>query len=87
MEDLLANHDWLGDAACKGMPLAAFFPSTGLIAEETAAVCRACPVREECLRWSYQAGVHDAGYFGGVAPSVRRALSEDEAVERLYQAD
>ena len=80
MEDLLRNHDWLEQVSCAGRDVADFFPANGLASAEVLALCQACPVKVECLRWAYQAGTHDNGYFGGVAPSVRRALSEDEAV-------
>ena len=77
---------WLDDAACSNLELAQlslFFVEAGrTIAPETKALCRNCPVRRECLDHAY---LHEiaSGYFGGVSPGRRRALSHAEAVELI----
>ena len=77
---------WLDDAACSNLELAQlslFFVEAGrTIAPETKALCRQCPVRRECLDHAY---VHEitSGYFGGVSPGRRRALSHAEALELI----
>ena len=81
---------WLDDAACSNLELAQlalFFVEAGrTIAPETKAICRQCPVRRECLDHAY---VHEiaSGYFGGVSPGRRRALSHAEAVELIATDD
>ncbi len=77
---------WLDDAACADLELAQlslFFVEAGrTIAPDTKALCRQCPVRHECLDHAY---VHEiaSGYFGGVSPGRRRALSHAEASELI----
>ena len=77
---------WLDDAACSNLELgqlSLFFVEAGrTIAPETKALCQQCPVRRECLDHAY---VHEitSGYFGGVSPGRRRALSHAEALELI----
>ena len=40
---------------------------------EAKAVCRACPVRDQCLDWALEQGI-DHGVWGGLAGDERRAL-------------
>ena len=81
---------WLDDAACSNLELAQlslFFVEAGrTIAAETKALCRLCPVRRECLDHAY---VHEiaSGYFGGISPGRRRALSHAEALELITSDD
>lgn len=65
-------------AACREEDPDLFFPigSTGpalVQAEDAKAVCRSCPVRQECLRWALDNG-QDAGVWGGLDETERRAL-------------
>ena len=84
------EQSWLDDAACSNLELAQlslFFVEAGrTIAPETKALCRQCPVRRECLDHAY---VHEiaSGYFGGVSPGRRRALSHAEALELIAGDD
>ena len=81
---------WVDDAACADLELAQlslFFVEAGrTIAPETKALCRQCPVRRECLDHAY---VHEiaSGYFGGVSPGRRRALSHAEALDLIGSDD
>jgi len=55
-----------------------FFPigTTGpaaLQVEEAKAVCRRCPVVNDCLQWALASG-QDAGVWGGLDEDERRAL-------------
>ena len=81
---------WLDDAACRDLELgqlSLFFVEAGrTIAPETKALCRQCPVRRECLDHAY---VHEiaSGYFGGISPGRRRALSHAEALELIVSDD
>lgn len=65
-------------AACREEDPDLFFPigSTGpalVQTEDAKAVCRSCPVRQECLRWALDNG-QDAGVWGGLDESERRTL-------------
>ncbi|MEU9090601.1 WhiB family transcriptional regulator [Streptomyces sp. NPDC087901] len=70
--------NWRTLAACRDEDPDLFFPigSTGpavVQTEDAKAVCRGCPVREECLRWALDNG-QDAGVWGGLDEAERRAL-------------
>jgi WhiB family redox-sensing transcriptional regulator len=63
-----------------------FFPigTTGpaLVQQEQAkAVCRRCPVREECLEWALDTG-QAIGVWGGTSENERRALKRRAAAAR-----
>ncbi|WP_214317078.1 WhiB family transcriptional regulator [Nonomuraea sediminis] len=72
---------WQGRAACKGKDLALFYgPGEGETRETTKqketrvnkakAICRQCPVTDECLQWHVQVSATQHGVSGG--------LDEDE---------
>ncbi|MEV0580762.1 MULTISPECIES: WhiB family transcriptional regulator [unclassified Streptomyces] len=70
--------NWRMHAACREEDPDLFFPigSTGpalVQTEDAKAVCRGCPVREQCLRWALENG-QDAGVWGGLGEDERRAL-------------
>ncbi|WEH43280.1 WhiB family transcriptional regulator [Streptomyces sp. NBC_01218] len=70
--------NWRTRAACREEDPDLFFPigSTGPAlhqTEEAKAVCNACPVREECLRWALENN-QDSGVWGGLAEDERRAF-------------
>jgi WhiB family transcriptional regulator, redox-sensing transcriptional regulator len=73
---------WLDDAACGALPLEqlnVFFVEAGrTIAASTIAMCRRCPVRQQCLDHAYSNDIA-SGYFGGVSPGQRRLLSHAAA--------
>lgn len=74
---------WLDQAACAGLPIESFFVQAGhVIDEEVLNVCRACPVRRDCLRHSYNPDLNiTGGYFGGMSPGQRREMTYDAALE------
>ncbi|MCG7525743.1 WhiB family transcriptional regulator [Streptomyces sp. OfavH-34-F] len=70
--------NWRMHAACREADPDLFFPigSTGpalVQVEEAKAVCRRCPVQEECLRWALDNN-QDTGVWGGLGENERRAL-------------
>ena len=70
--------DWRDRAACRDEDPELFFPvgTTGPAlaqAERARAVCRRCPVIEECRHWALSTG-QDAGVWGGLTSEERRAL-------------
>ncbi|MGH8909786.1 MAG: WhiB family transcriptional regulator [Egibacteraceae bacterium] len=69
---------WRERAACLDEDPELFFPigTTGPAieqAERAKAVCRRCPVRQECLDDALDTG-QDAGVWGGMDEDERRAL-------------
>ncbi|MEU2159899.1 WhiB family transcriptional regulator [Streptomyces chengbuensis] len=73
--------NWRLDATCLGEDPDLFFPigignsgPTLLQTAEAKAVCRRCPVVEQCLDWAVERGPVD-GIWGGTTESERRAIS------------
>ncbi|MFE0786906.1 WhiB family transcriptional regulator [Streptomyces mutabilis] len=78
--------NWREHAECRTEDPDLFFPigTTGpaaLQTEQAKAVCRRCPVREQCLRWALDTG-QSIGVWGGTSEMERRALKRREAVRR-----
>ena len=70
--------DWRHRSACLDEDPELFFPigNTGpaiVQLEQAKAVCRRCPVTDECLSWALESG-QDAGIWGGMGEDERRAL-------------
>ncbi|MDA2813629.1 WhiB family transcriptional regulator [Nocardiopsis sp. RSe5-2] len=75
------SEDWVRQGACRQYDPELFFPvSTAGPGSQTTslakAVCRSCPVRQECLRWALRAGEAD-GVWGGTTPEERRYMRRD----------
>lgn len=69
---------WRSAAACRDVDTNLFFPAgdKGPAArqiEAAKAVCRACPVREECLAFA-MAFYQEFGIWGGLTEDERRSL-------------
>jgi WhiB family transcriptional regulator, redox-sensing transcriptional regulator len=69
---------WRAKAACLDEDPELFFPTgtTGPALEQierAKAVCRRCPVINQCLDWALTTG-QDAGVWGGKSEDERRAL-------------
>ncbi len=82
----LQDYEWRGRAACKDSRPGLFFPigSTGdALAEIDAAkaICRSCPVREECLAFALETN-QDSGVWGGTSEDERRQLRRDWVAHR-----
>ncbi|MEV5140033.1 WhiB family transcriptional regulator [Streptomyces syringium] len=82
--------DWRHNAVCREEDPELFFPvgNTGpslLQIEEAKAVCRRCPVREQCLQWALESG-QDAGVWGGLSEDERRSLKRRAARARARNA-
>ena len=78
--------DWRHRAVCRDEDPELFFPigNTGpalLQIEQAKAVCRRCPVIQECLTWALESG-QDAGVWGGLSEDERRALKRRNARAR-----
>ena len=70
--------DWRHRALCRDEDPELFFPigNTGpaiVQLEQAKAVCRRCPVTDDCLSWALESG-QDAGIWGGMGEDERGAL-------------
>ena len=75
--------DWRHEAACRDEDPELFFPIGNADLhwskiEEAKAVCRRCPVVDDCLRWALETG-QDSGVWGGLSEDERRALKRRNA--------
>ncbi|MBA3251906.1 MAG: WhiB family transcriptional regulator [Geodermatophilaceae bacterium] len=82
--------DWRHRALCRDGDPELFFPigNTGpalVQIEEAKAVCRRCPVTQDCLSWALETG-QDAGVWGGLSEDERRALKRRTARARARTA-
>lgn len=64
------------DALCREYPELNWFPERGKPAEQQRAVCRRCPVSDECL--GYALG-DNHGIWGGTSARERRKLRKDKS--------
>jgi WhiB family transcriptional regulator, redox-sensing transcriptional regulator len=70
--------DWRHSAICRDEDPELFHPigTSGpalLQVEQAKAVCRRCPVTDECLQFALEAGI-DHGVWGGMSEEERRAV-------------
>ena len=70
--------NWRDHAACRNTDPELFFPigTTGPALRqigEAKRICRACPVRAQCLAWALDNGITD-GVWGGTTEDERRAI-------------
>ncbi|MER6750346.1 WhiB family transcriptional regulator [Streptomyces fungicidicus] len=78
--------NWRGRAVCRTEDPDLFFPigTSGpalMQTEQAKAVCRRCPVREQCLEWALDTG-QSVGVWGGTSETERRALKRRIAARR-----
>ena len=72
---------WQDSAACIGADTAIFFPESGDPVSPAKALCRACPVREQCLADALERGeVH--GVWGGLSVKERRKYRRQHGLLR-----
>lgn len=70
----LTGEEWRDFALCAETDPEAFFPEKGASTREARQVCRACPVRAECLE--YALDHHERfGIWGGLSERERRKLT------------
>ena len=80
--------EWMLNAACVDMPLDVFFPGPGRLGaadtRKAVAICRKCPVREQCL--AYALTYPDmAGVWGGTSHRERNRIHKS-ATQSRYDA-
>jgi WhiB family redox-sensing transcriptional regulator len=78
--------DWRFKAACRAVDPELFFPignsGPALVQmAEAKAVCRVCPVLQQCRQWALGSS-QDAGVWGGLSEEERRAMKRHAARNR-----
>lgn len=86
----LRQPDWRDDAACRREDPAIFFASPLTAAGQAAvkqavAICRDCPVIQQCGRWAYETR-QPFGVWGGLSETERRAMLRRHGV-RIKDTD
>jgi hypothetical protein len=69
---LVPRPRWMARGACRWRPDIDFFAPTGN-QERAIAVCRSCPVADECLAYALDR-YETEGVWGGKTPAERRAM-------------
>ena len=76
--------DWVNDAECRGQPLEWWFPmefnKQASNIKTAKAICRQCPVREDCLEYAMSyphTYMSLPGIWGGLTEAERRQLDSD----------
>lgn len=70
---------WRDEAACKGKPTEWWFPNQGETASLALAICKRCPVADECREYADTAGER-YGVWGGATGRLRRTGRTSRAV-------
>lgn len=65
--------EWAERGACIGEDPDLFFPERGASTREAKAICRACPVQQECLEHAIRTG-EKHGIWGGRSERERRRM-------------
>lgn len=70
------EQEWQDQALCAQTDPEAFFPEKGGSTREAKRICKACPVRDECLEFALE---HDErfGIWGGLSDRERRRLKRN----------
>lgn len=90
MEPFRTIDNWRARAACRDLDTELFFPAgeTGDALEQTdraKAICRSCPVQDECLDYAVAAN-EQAGIWGGATETERRSIRRRRARQRRAEA-
>ena len=64
---------WRARARCHGVDPGLFYPERGESADPAKAVCRPCPVREQCLSYALDNN-EEFGVWGGTSQNDRRKM-------------
>ena len=77
LNDLMSVPSWYKDALCKGHPNQDdFFPDRGSSTVVAKAICKKCPVIEECLEYAVERKER-FGIWGGKSERERRAIRRE----------
>jgi len=72
-----ATGPWTARAQCAGTDPEIFFPAADDPATRARAICRQCPVRQDCLAYALDAQ-EEYGIWGGLGPRERQQLRRQD---------
>jgi WhiB family redox-sensing transcriptional regulator len=72
---------WMADGNCRNYPPATFFPSDGVGVERARAICKGCPVGEQCLEYALEERI-EHGVWGGCSERERRRILKRRKAHR-----
>ena len=80
-------HDdsWVQRAACRGLDVEMFYSTDESDVRDAVRICRACPVRMECLSAAMHGG-ELFGVWGGMHEGHRRRIIRREQRQRRFDA-
>jgi len=64
---------WMGQGNCRNYPPATFFPSDGVGVDRARAICKGCPVVDQCLEYALTERI-EHGVWGGCSERERRRI-------------
>lgn len=69
------DDDWVGRAACKGMPVELFFDEHGNVPRRARMLCESCQVTDQCLDEALTVSIRDDfGFRAGTSAVQRRKI-------------
>ena len=79
--------EWQKQAVCASVEPELFYPAPQehVRRRQAKAVCKSCPVVNECLQWALESG-QDHGVWGGLSEDERRTLKRRNARARIRTA-
>lgn len=69
----LSKESWYKEGSCRNADPELFFPERGASTREAKAICRTCPVIEDCLNF-FVKHEQEYGVWGGVLQHSRKVL-------------
>ncbi len=69
----LAKESWISEGICRNADADIFFPDRGASTRMAKALCRTCPVVEDCLDFFVRHG-QEFGVWGGVVGNTARRI-------------
>ena len=64
---------WMAEGNCRNYPPATFFPSDGVGVDRARAICKGCPVGDQCLEYALEERI-EHGVWGGCSERERRRI-------------
>lgn len=85
----MSTDDWRHRAVCRDEETSLFFPkgNTGpwlLVIEEAKAVCRTCPVMQNCGEWALEQRIQE-GIWGGLDEAERRSILRRRSRNKTHE--
>lgn len=76
------NEEWRAESACREEPKWLFYVPKGEHPTMALAICRRCPVREECLTFALDHHI-ESGVWGGRTELQRRVIARQRRKSKV----